>query len=196
MLEDGVKMKILGVIGSPRRNGNTHVLVSKILEGAEQAGARVEALFLNDLNIRECDGCHACWKGRKCSKNDDMNDIYPKIIESDVIIFGTPVYWYGPTALMKAFIDRFVYFNCPENRAKIAGKSAVIVVPYEEDNPETAAPVVDFFEKCFRYLEMNLAGKIIVPGVTRRGEVAEKADRIEEAMKLGREIASGSGSSD
>jgi multimeric flavodoxin WrbA len=59
-----------------------------------------------------------------------MLAIYPKIIEADVIIFGTPVYWYGPTALMKAFIDRFVYFNCPENRAK-SGKAANI--PFEDD---------------------------------------------------------------
>ena len=187
---------ILGIVGSPRRKGNTHLLVERILEGARGEGAATETLLLGDLKIGECDGCHACWKGKECGKRDDMNGAFPRIADSDALVFGTPVYWYGPTALMKGFVDRFVYFNCPENRAKIAGKSAVIVVPYEEDNPETAAPVVEFFEKCFRYLEMNLAGKIIVPGVTRRGEVAEKADRIEEARKLGREIASGSGSSD
>ena len=187
-------MKILGVIGSPRRNGNTHILVSRILEGAEQEGAIVDTIFLNDMNIRECDGCHVCWKGRECSKNDDMNHIYPKIMEADAIIFGTPVYWYGPTALMKAFIDRFVYFNCPENRAKIKGKSAVIAIPYEEENPETAAPVVDFFERCFRYLEINLVGQIIAPGVTRRGEILEKTERLEEAFELGRRLAMGASS--
>jgi hypothetical protein len=110
--------KVLGVVGSPRKNGNTHILVSRILEGAEKQGAAAETIFLNDLNIRECNGCHACWRGKRCSKKDDMRDIYPKIIESDVIVFGTPVYWYGPTALMKGFMDRFVYFNCPENRKK------------------------------------------------------------------------------
>jgi len=187
-------MKILGVIGSPRRNGNTHILVSRILEGAEQEGAIVDTIFLDDLSIRECDGCHVCWKGRECSKNDDMNNIYPKIMEADAIVFGTPVYWYGPTALMKAFIDRFVYFNCPENRAKIKGKSAVIAIPYEEENPETAAPVVDFFERCFRYLEINLVGQIIAPGVTRRGEILEKTERLEEAFELGRRLAMGASS--
>jgi multimeric flavodoxin WrbA len=83
------------VVGSPRRNGNTHILVSKLLEGAQVEGALCDTLFLNDLHIRECDGCHTCWKGNPCSKSDDMNAIYPKLIESDVIIFGTPVYWYG-----------------------------------------------------------------------------------------------------
>jgi multimeric flavodoxin WrbA len=180
--------KILGIIGSPRKNGNTHILVSRILEGAQTAGAEVELLFLNDLTIRECDGCHACWNGHECSKRDDMNAVYPKIIESDVLIFGTPVYWYAPTALMKGFIDRFVYFNCPENRAKIKNKSAALAVPFEEDNPETASVLIEFFERCFDYLEMKIVGRIIVPGVTHRGEILRKEDRLEESFLLGKSL--------
>ena len=146
--------RILGIMGSPRKNGNTHKLVEKILEGASQVGASTEILLLQDLEIRECDGCHTCWNGKDCSKNDDMNDIYPKIVESDIIIFGTPVYWYGPTALIKAFLDRFVYFNCPENREKIRNISAVLVVPFEEEHLETANVLVQMFEKSFQYLQI------------------------------------------
>jgi len=181
--------KILGVVGSPRRNGNTHILVSRILEGAKDKGALVDILFLNDLNIQECDGCHVCWEGKGCSKSDDMIAIYPKIIESDIIIFGTPVYWYGPTALMKGFIDRFVFFNCSENRAKIKGKLAVIAVPFEEKNPEAVALLVSFFEKSLHYLEMDLIAQIIVPGVSRKGEILEKGDCLEEAYTIGRRLA-------
>ena len=179
----------LGVVGSPRKKGNTHILVSTIFEGARKEGARGEILFLNDLDIQECDGCHVCWKGKPCRKKDDMNRIYPKIIESDVIIFGTPVYWYEPTALMKGFIDRFVYFNCPENRMKIRGKGAVLAVPFEEENPDTAVPLMTFFEKSLQYLEMNLVGKIIVPGVSRKGEILEKEYCLKEAFDLGRTLA-------
>ena len=139
--------KILGIVGSPRKKGNTHILVSKMLEGAETEGAETDILLLGKLEIRECTGCHACWKGKPCSRKDDMNDVYPMVAESDAIVFGTPVYWYGPTALMKALVDRFVYFNCPENRLKVKGKRAAIVVPYEEEDPETAEPIVDFFER-------------------------------------------------
>jgi multimeric flavodoxin WrbA len=181
--------RILGVLGSPRKRGNTHLLVSRILDGAEKEGAVTETLFLNDLNIRECDGCHACWRGKQCSKKDDMNTLYPKIIQSDIIIFGTPVYWYGPTALMKCFIDRFVYFNCPGNRAKIRNKSAVIVVPFEEEDPRTADLLVRFFKKSLQYLEIKLIGKILVPGVSRRGDITKKADRLEEAYTLGKGLA-------
>jgi len=181
--------KILGVMGSPRRNGNTHILVSKILEGAEAEGAVGDILFLADVVIRECDGCHACWRGKECSKDDDMNRLYPKIIASEGIVFGTPVYWYGPTALMKGFIDRFVYFNCPEHREKIRGKPAVLAVPFEEEDHETAALLKAFFEKSLQYLEMNLIGTILVPGVSQKGEIVDKMDLLEEAYELGRRLA-------
>jgi multimeric flavodoxin WrbA len=120
-----------------------------------------------------------------------MNGVYPMIAESDAIIFGTPVYWYGPTALMKAFVDRFVYFNCPENRPQVRGKSAAIAIPYGDEFSETAEIVVAFFEKSLRYLEMNLVGKVIVPGVSARGDVLHKAESLEEAYELGKRLATG-----
>jgi multimeric flavodoxin WrbA len=181
--------RILAVMGSPRRNGNTHILVSKIIEGAKAGGAVVDELFLGDLTIRECDGCHACWKGKECSKDDDMRAIYQGIIRSDVIIFGTPVYWYGPTALMKAFIDRFVYFNCPQNRQKIKGLSAVLAVPFEEDKLETAGGVVEFFQKSLTYLEVEILGQIIVPGVGEKGAIRSKSEYLQQAFDLGLKLA-------
>jgi len=181
--------KVLGVVGSPRKKGNTHILVSRILEGAEAEGAATDIVFLGKLKIRECNGCYTCWEGKPCAKRDDMNDLYPKIIESDAIVFGTPVYWYGPTALMKGFIDRFVYFNCPENRTKVRGKLAAIAVPYEEESPETAEPVVTFFQKSLDYLEMNLIGKVIVPGVSDKGDVLQKEEALAKAYELGQRLA-------
>lgn len=183
--------KIIGIVGSPRRNGNTHVLVSRILDGAREAGAAVETLFLADLTIRECDGCHVCWQGKPCAKRDDMSGLLPRIAGNDVLVFGTPVYWYGPTALMKAFLDRFVYFNCPENRAKIRGHAAALAVPFEDTDLATAELLVKSFEKSLSYLEMSLAGCILVPGVTQKGEIVEKADRMTEAYALGARLAEG-----
>ena len=119
--------KIIAIMGSPRKNGNTHLLLSRMIEGVQEAGGTGEIISLVDYKIYDCDGCHTCWKGNACSKNDDMNGLYLKINECDVIIFGTPVYWYGPTAIMKAFLDRFVYYNCPENRQLLKGKSAILV---------------------------------------------------------------------
>ncbi len=179
--------KVLGIMGSPRKNGNTHVLVDKILQGARDAGAETEMLLLADMTIRECDGCLACWKGRDCSKADDMNVAYPKLAASDVIVFGTPVYWYGPTALMKALLDRFVYFNCPENRPKIKGKPGIVAVPFEEDNPETGELVLALFRKSLAYLEMTPAGEVMVPGVGRKGDILANKEALQRAYELGRQ---------
>jgi multimeric flavodoxin WrbA len=183
-------MKVLGIVGSPRQNGNTHLLVSRILDGAREKGANTETIFLGDLSIQECDGCHACWKGKHtCSKHDDMEALYPKIAECNAVVLGTPVYWFGPTALMKCFIDRFVYFNGPATRKMVKGKHAVIAVPFEDNKLDTAELVVDFFEKSFAYMEMKLSGEILAPGVTRRGEVRRHKRVMDRCYRLGQELA-------
>ena len=179
---------ILGIVGSPRKDGNTNKLVSKIIEGSKSKGAETNIIHLRKVDINECDGCQTCWRGLDCSKNDDMNKIYPQIIKADILIFGTPVYWYGPTALIKAFLDRFVYFNCPENRTKIRGKKAIIVIPFEEENLATAEPLIMMFEKSFEYLEIQLVKKIIVPGVGDKGDVLKKVDVLEECLNLGKNL--------
>jgi multimeric flavodoxin WrbA len=181
--------KVLAVMGSPRKGGNTEILVSKVAEGARAAGAEVQTVALGELQIRECDGCHACWRGRPCSKNDDMRLLYPPIAASDTIIFATPVYWYGPTALMKAFIDRFVYFNNEANRPLVRGKRAAVAIVLEEMHEQTWRPVVEFFERSLAYLEMRLTATIIVAGVGPKGEILKHAERLEEAYRLGSQLA-------
>jgi multimeric flavodoxin WrbA len=184
-------MKLLAVMGSPRKNGNTDILLSHLVDGAKAAGADVETVRLGEISIRECDGCHACWRGRDCSKDDDMRRLYPKIMAADVLVLGTPVYWYGPTALMKAFIDRFVYFNSEANRTRIRGKKAAVAIVLEEDKQATWQPVVDFFSNSLGYLEIPLAGTIVVPGVGEKGAIRAKTDRLDEAGRLGRLLTGG-----
>jgi multimeric flavodoxin WrbA len=181
--------KILGIMGSPRRSGNTHILVSRILDSAQRHGADVQLVCLGDLAIRQCDGCHVCWKTGKCAKNDDMQALYPKLIEADAIVLGTPVYWYGPTAIMKAFIDRLVFFNCPDNRSRIRGHRAALAIPFEDTTLATAELLVRMLEKSLAYLEMPLVGTVVVPGVGERGEVAGRVDVLENCGTLGRRLA-------
>lgn len=180
--------KILGVIGSPRRKGNTHLLVESIVKGASDAGAAAGIIFLDEKRIAECDGCHVCWKGKPCAKKDDMNTIYERIAESDALVLGTPIYWYGPAALMKGFLDRFVYFNCPENRAKVRNKSAILAIPFEEEDPKAAELTIAMFEKSLGYLEMRLEGTVLAPGVTKRGEIKKKQVYLNEGYELGKRM--------
>jgi multimeric flavodoxin WrbA len=120
-----------------------------------------------------------------------MRLLYPKIAASETIVFGTPVYWYGPTALMKAFIDRFVYFNCEANRSMVRGKQAAVAIVLEETHEQTWRPVVEFFERSLAYLEMRPAGTIVVPGVGKKGEILRHTERLEEAYRLGTRLAGG-----
>lgn len=183
--------KVLGIVGSPRHGGNTDILVARALEGARKAGAETETIFLGDLTIKECDGCHACWTGAECPKRDDMNDIFKAINAADALVLGTPVYWYGPTALMVGFVDRLVYYNCEGNRPGVGGKRVAAVIPYEEGDPATAGPVVAFFVRSLRYLTMEFAGTVAVGGMVRKGQVVEREDALQAAADIGRELVAG-----
>jgi hypothetical protein len=103
------KMKILAVNGSPNgKGGNTEIILKNFLKGCSKAGSDTETIYLKDKNIHHCRGCFTCWTKTpgKCIYNDDMAEIINKIIECDVIVFATPLYYFTVTGLMKDFMDR------------------------------------------------------------------------------------------
>jgi len=180
--------KVLGIAGSPRKGGNTHILVSEILRGAKKAGAKTELISLSNLRIKECDGCHTCWETEICWINDGMKRIYKKLMDSDCIILATPMYWFGPTVPMKAFIDRLVYFCCSKNEDKIKGKEVVLATVLAGEDPNDANPLLRMLKMTVDYLGMKLRGKIIAPGVAEKGAMRMKKRKLKEACNLGRLI--------
>jgi len=120
-------MKVLGIVCSPRRRGNTEILVDEALASAEDSGAEVELVTVSGKNIAPCDGCESCIITGKCRIEDDMQEIYSKLSEADGIIFGTPVYFWSVTAQAKAIIDRtyVLWRDGRRLRNKVAG---VVVV--------------------------------------------------------------------
>lgn len=106
-------MKILGLSCSPRKNGNTVNLLNRALAGAKAEGADVELYSVAGKDLKPCDACMACSKTGECVINDDMKDLYQKMLSADGIIFGTPVYFYGMTAQAKAIIDRSISLGGP-----------------------------------------------------------------------------------
>lgn len=99
-------MKILGIVGSPRKDGNTEIMVREALDAAHNAGAETEIVLIADKKIAGCDGCEACYKTGICKIKDDMGPIYERLKEADGIIFSTPVYYGDVTSQAKAVIDR------------------------------------------------------------------------------------------
>ena len=117
----GETMKILGISCSPRANGNTEIMVREALSKAEEEGAQTELVALAQKNIAPCDACLSCRETGKCHKKDDMQDIYVKLLETDGVIFGSPVFYWTVTAQAKALIDRTFVFS---KDYKLEGKAA------------------------------------------------------------------------
>lgn len=109
-------MKITVFNGSPRAKlGNTNVLVESFLEGAKQAGAETEQVYLSKYKINPCRGCKTCWEKTpgRCAQKDDMEKLIAKVISSDVLGFATPVYADNVSGLLKNFIDRLIVIGDP-----------------------------------------------------------------------------------
>jgi multimeric flavodoxin WrbA len=177
-------MTVLGLVGSPRRGSNTDLLVSAVLEGASASNHHVDKVYLYDVDIAPCVDCKACKKGNcKCALGDGMQTLYPKLEEADVIVFGTPLYWYGPSAKMKLLVDRLRPFTAS---GKLKGKKAVLVIPSEE-GAAACKFTVGMFTLSFKYLGMDLVGKLL-PKASERAEVKGQPSTLDEAKKLGRNL--------
>jgi multimeric flavodoxin WrbA len=181
--------KILVVCGSPRKGGNTDTLLSEVVRGAKEGGAEVETVFLREKFIGPCRGCAACLRQdvEWCVQADDMIELYSKILESDAIVLGTPVYWWGPSAQMKAFFDRW-YALLGKEKATLSGKQAAVVCVMGDEEPETARHVIGMFKDAFHYLAMPFVSQLVVTA-HERGEVINNKDALSEAWHLGNYLA-------
>jgi multimeric flavodoxin WrbA len=101
---DGIK--VMGILGSPRRGGNTEILLDSALSGAVEAGAKVEKVLITEMKISPCREFYDCLKTGQCSIQDDMQSLYIKLLAADHIIFASPIFFYGITAQAKAMVDR------------------------------------------------------------------------------------------
>lgn len=120
-------LKILGISCSPRAKGNTEILVREALAGAEEEGADVEFLTLSSKDVEPCNHCGSCYEKGECCIQDDMQEIYPKLLEADGIIIGTPVYFWTVTAQAKILMDRTyaLRYSTMRLKDKIGGAIAV-----------------------------------------------------------------------
>ncbi len=104
--ESDNSMKVLGIYGSPRKGGNSDMLLDEALKGAADAGAAVSSLRCCDLDISGCMECAGCDATGECVVDDDMQQVYPLLGEADVIILASPIFFYSLPAQAKALIDR------------------------------------------------------------------------------------------
>ncbi|MFC1952309.1 flavodoxin family protein [Chloroflexota bacterium] len=118
-------MKVLGIVCSPRKLGNTEILIEEALAAAREAGAQTELVLVAGKNIAPCDGCGSCRKTGVCIIKDDMQPIYKQLEIADAVLFGTPVYFHNVSAQAKAIMDRTYLFL---HDRKLKGKVAAPII--------------------------------------------------------------------
>ena len=188
-------MKILGILGSPRRGGNSEILLRAFLEGAAGAGAEVEEVFLRDRKISPCMEIYHCFKDGTCPIKDDMRGLYDKLLAADVVALASPIFFYNVSAQAKAMIDRtqalwarryVLKQDFPGGRrqgvllAVGATKGRLLFVG--------ARLTAKYF---FDAINVRYAAEILVRGADDKGAIEAQPEVLEQARDLGRRLAQG-----
>ncbi|WP_312907073.1 flavodoxin family protein [Tissierella praeacuta] len=183
-------MNIVSFLGSPRKNGNTSVLLDKVVDGIlSKNDAKSETVFLQNKNIKPCMGCNSCKNNedRVCVIYDDMKDIMTKIKESELIILATPIYWWSVTAQMKLLIDRLYALNFTDSGFDFHNKKVMLLMTYEGELPNSGPETVEkLFKEVCEYLNVAMAGVLGV--CTGEVEVSKNSEALERAYEFGERV--------
>ncbi len=191
-------MKILGVVGSSRKNGNTSRLVKEVLQGAEKEGALTEFVFLHDYKFAGCRGCEKCCESYQCVINDDMQKLYPLLLEADGLVVGSPTYFYNVSADMKKFIDRCYSMEAfaKDDRScwvgiseALGGKYAVALAVCEQHDEQYMGFTMEALIRPLVDLGYRVIDTVKAVGFLKPGEVSENHGVIEKSVTAGKRLA-------
>ncbi len=176
--------KVLVLSSTPRRGGNSDLLCDRFVEGAIDAGHKAEKIFLKDKKVNYCTGCGTCFEGRKeCPQKDDMAGVLDKMIEADVIVMATPVYFYTMAAQMKTMIDR-----CCARYTEINGKEFYFIVTAADSDIDAMERTIEGFRgftSCLTGVEEK--GIIYGTGAWNIGDIKGKPS-MKEAFEMGKKV--------
>jgi multimeric flavodoxin WrbA len=187
--KENINMKILGLEGSPRENGNTEKLVKTILESARENGAQTKFYKLTKMNISLCLGCFSCRETGTCVTEDDMQLLHGEIQSSDAIILGSPVYMWQVSGQTKLFMDRLVPFIKPDFTSRLKGKKRVFMV-FTQGNPDeqTFKVYFEYLEKLFSFLHYDVKGTMVATGTRDQNDILQQTDLLEKAREIGKNL--------
>ena len=181
---DGWLMNILILSGSPRKGGNTDLLVEAFVKGASPKH-QVEVISVHDYKINPCIGCNSCFarEDHACCQKDDMQIVYEKMANAEMLVIASPVYFYGLSAQLKAVIDRF---HNPIRDTFHIHKMALLLVG-AASLPELFNSILAQYELCLKFFKLEDMGRILVRGAKDKGDV-ENGDALKLAQELGQRI--------
>ena len=177
LLGDENKMEIVVLEGSPNKNGSSNLLAAEFIRGAKESGHSVQVIDAAHGDIRPCTGCIHCGYEGPCVQKDDVSRIRQAILEADMLVFVTPLYYYGMSAQLKTLIDRFCAFNSSIQRKRM--KSALLSVAWNNDAWTFEALEVHY-KTIVRYLNLKNMGMVLGTGcgtvnMTRRSKFPQVA---------------------
>ncbi|MGZ3580151.1 MAG: flavodoxin family protein [Syntrophales bacterium] len=185
--------RVLILLGSPRKKGNSAILADRIARGARSAGANVETLFIHGMKIAPCCSCYACQKpnSKGCSINDDMQIVYKKLQESDAWVIASPVYWFAVSAQTKLWMDRS-FALLPYAKEAFKDKRIAIAMSYGDSDPFKSGCVnaLRAFQDAYAYAEASIVG-MVYGSAMDAGEIEKNKSLMKEALELGKRLVSG-----
>lgn len=178
-------MKIVVLEGSPNKNGSSNTLANAFIEGAKEAGHSVDVIGAAHANIHPCTGCIHCGYEGPCVQKDDVDDIRARILAADMMVFVTPLYYYGMSAQLKTLVDRFCAFNSSIQRKHM--KSAMIAAAWNADG-WTFEALEAHYKTLVRYLNLKDMGAVWgkgcgTPSMTKRSRYVQQAYELGKNLK-------------
>lgn len=184
-------MKVVCIIGSPRKNGSTAFLVDKILEGIDVKDIKVSKYYLGELNISFCKGCKVCHQTGLCTQDDDMKNIVSDVLDSDIVIIGSPSYWGDVTGQLKVFFDRNTPFSDtnPKRLSIPKARKGISIAVRAGRNQGENSHIIETIEHYFGHMWIEPFGRLSVCGVTEIEDLYKKETEINEALEIGARLS-------
>jgi len=187
-------VRVLGIAGSPRRGGNTDLLLAEVLKGAASKGAEVKTIILSQLEISPCQHCDACLETGRCKVKDDMQEVYDELANADRIVLASPVHFMGVTAQTKAMIDRCQALWVRKYRLKLPPlgdkreRKGLFVSVGGMKLANLFEPALATVKSLFKVLDIAYAGELLFPGVDEKGAITKNPEALHNAFLAGQRL--------
>jgi multimeric flavodoxin WrbA len=185
-------MKVLGIYGSPRKEGNSDLLLDKVLEGAKSAGAEIEKVYVRELKISGCQECGGCDKTGECVISDEMDEVYPLLWDTPIIFLSSPIFFYGLPAQAKMLVDRSqalwskrMLEKAPDQRKGYNHGRGYLVAVGATKGKNLFEGIQLSAKYFFDALDKNYEGGLFFRAVEGKGNIAEHPTALQEAYNLG-----------
>ena len=192
------RLKVLGIAGSPRRDGNTDHLLQQVIAGASSQGAETKTVILSELNISPCRHCDGCIKTGKCVVDDDMQWLHIDLREADRIVLASPIFFMGVTAQTKAMIDRcqalwVIKYVLKLPVALNPGKErkGIFVSVGGTKLRNLFEPAIATVKSWFTTLDISYAGELVFSGIDERETILQHPTALKDAFVAGQKLAAG-----